>query len=51
MAKTNKEVIFDRIRNSFNELSKSEQVEIMTELYWDLTDYNKDRFLEETDNA
>lgn len=49
MAKSNKEVIFDRIRNAFNELSEKDQVEIMSELYWDLSDYYKDEFLRETE--
>ena len=52
MAKTDKEkeAIFDRIRNAFNELTESEQVEIMAEMYWDLSDYYEDEFLHETDN-
>ena len=51
MAKTKKDIIFDRIRDAFNELPQKAQVEIMSELYWDLDDYYKDQFLEETDNA
>lgn len=51
MTKTDKEIIFDRIRNAFNELSQKAQTEIMSELYWDLDDYYKDQFLEATDNA
>lgn len=50
MAK-NTEPIYNKIRDLFNELSEKEQVTIMSELYWDLSDYYKDKFLEETDNA
>lgn len=50
MAKTNKDIIFDRIRDAFNELSQKAQVEIMAELYFDLDDYYKDEFLRETEN-
>lgn len=46
-----KEKVFNRIRDAFNELSESDQVEIMTELYFDLSDYYKDKFLEETENS
>ena len=45
MAK-NTEPIYNKIRDLFNELSEKEQVTIMSELYWDLSDYYKDKFLE-----
>ena len=40
----------DEISVLFNGLNKLEQVEILTELYYRLTDYQKDKFLEETEN-
>ena len=35
----------------FRDLSKSAQVEVMTMLYYDMYDAQKDAFLEETENA
>ena len=46
-----KEDNFDIIITMFRDLSKSEQVEIMTMLYYDMYDGQKDQFLRETENA
>lgn len=35
----------------FRDLSKSAQVEVMTMLYYDMYDHEKDAFLRETENA
>lgn len=40
----------DEISVLFNGLNKLEQVEILTDLYNRMTDYQKDRFLYETEN-
>lgn len=41
-----------QIENLFAKLGKKEQVSVMVNLYFRyLTDYQKDRFLEETENA
>lgn len=40
----------DEISALFNGFSKDEQVEILTELYYRMTDYQKDEFLHETEN-
>lgn len=41
-----------QIENLFAKLDKNEQVSVMVNLYFRyLTDYQKDRFLEETENA
>jgi hypothetical protein len=39
------------IETLFDKLNKTQQVEVLSSLYWKLTDYQKDRFLEETENA
>lgn len=44
---TKQEIIF----NLFNDLSATEQVELLTSLYYELDDYHKDQFLCETQNA
>ena len=41
----------DTIMVLFNNLSAREQVELLTSLYYELDDYHKDQFLEETENA
>ena len=46
-----KEEIISTITKLFNDLSKSAQVEVMTTLYYRMYDEQKDRFLEETENA
>ena len=42
---------FEFIITLFRDLSKSAQVEIMTMLYYEMYDREKDQFLRETDNA
>lgn len=44
MVKTNE------IESIFNTLSSSEKIDLLTTLYFKMTDYEKDRFLEETEN-
>jgi hypothetical protein len=46
-----KEETISTITKLFNGLSKSAQVEVMTTLYYRMYDEQKDRFLEETENA
>ena len=46
-----KEETISTITKLFNGLSKSAQVEVMTILYYRMYDEQKDRFLEETENA
>jgi len=41
----------DTIITLFNGLSKSEQVETLVTLYYSMYDSQKDKFLEETENA
>jgi hypothetical protein len=41
----------ETIINLFNDLSATKQVELLTSLYYELDDYHKDQFLEETENA
>lgn len=41
----------DTIKKEFNKLSDREKVELLAELYYSLTDYYKDEFLRETENA
>ena len=42
---------FSMMITLFRDLSKSEQVEIMTMFYYEMYDHQKDEFLRETDNA
>ena len=42
---------FQTIEQLFGSLGSKQQVEVLTSLYYKLTDYQKDRFLEETENA
>jgi hypothetical protein len=42
---------FSMIITLFRDLSKSAQVEIMTMLYYEMYDHQKDEFLRETENA
>lgn len=46
-----KEDTIEFVCRLFRDLSKSGQVEVMTMLYYDMTDSQKDEFLRETDNA
>ena len=39
------------IKTAFNALPNTEKVEVLVELYYSLTDYYKDEFLRETENA
>ena len=41
----------DTIMVLFNNLSAKEQVETLVALYYELDDYHKDCFLEDTENA
>lgn len=42
---------FSMMITLFRDLSKSAQVEIMTMLYYEMYDHQKDEFLRETENA
>jgi hypothetical protein len=42
---------FEMIITLFRDLSQSAQVEIMTMLYYDMYDGQKDQFLRETENS
>lgn len=42
---------YDAIQLLFSTLSESEQVMLMTELYYSMRDGQKDKFLEETENG
>lgn len=42
---------YEEMRDLFAELTEGEQVDIMVELYYTMRDSQKDRFLEETENA
>ena len=44
---TNKEMIY----HLFDELTYTEQVEVLSSLYYELDDFHKDMFLRETENA
>lgn len=46
-----KQDIIDTILSMFNSLSGKAQVEVMTELYYEMNGYNKDEFLRKTENA
>lgn len=46
-----KEDIIEIIVRLFRDLSQTAQVELMTMLYYDMYDKQKDKFLEETENA
>lgn len=39
------------IKAAFNALPNTKKVELLVELYYSLTDYYKDEFLRETENA
>ena len=41
----------EEIKKAFNNLSNEKKVELLAELYESLSDYHKDEFLRETDNA
>ncbi len=43
--------IYEEIRDLFNELTDREQVDILVDLYYSMYDSQKDKFLEETENA
>lgn len=45
-----KQDTFQMLATLFNDLSESAKVQIMTMFYYKLSDYGKDRFLEETEN-
>jgi hypothetical protein len=45
------DAIFTYVQQLFGELSKSEQVDLMTTLYYSMLDGQKDEFLRETENA
>lgn len=42
---------YDEILDLWEELTEGAQVDLMTELYFKMRDAQKDRFLEETENA
>ena len=42
---------YEEMRDLFGELTEGEQVDIMVELYYTMRAAQKDRFLEETENA
>lgn len=46
-----KQAIKDAIVVLFNGISETQQVDLMVELYYSLSDYMKDRFLERTENS
>lgn len=43
--------VFEEMRDLFDNLTEGAQVDIMVELYYTMRDAQKDRFLEETENA
>ena len=51
MAKVSQEEIAAKIKSLCNALSSRNLVELMSELYWGLTDSEKDKFLELTENS
>lgn len=42
---------YEEMRDLFSTLTQGEQVEIMVEFYYSMRDAQKDKFLEETENA
>jgi hypothetical protein len=42
---------YDEMHVLFNNLTESEQVDIMVDFYYSMRDSQKDKFLDETENA
>ena len=51
MAKVSQEEIASKVKSLCTGLSSRNLVELMSELYWGLTDSEKDKFLELTENS